>query len=237
MRKRRSREPEVRCGGVGASSPRGCLPPQGLRRHPGSWGQARAPWGAAGRGKQAVRSTREGERRREPDRGGRVSSGHRRPRGLEGDAFQGHTLRRLPSAPARVGGHKASEGGAGTWGPFFRQEEEHPSHQRGIGAVWRADPGQRRRPLAPQPAVPAQHRGREEGRRGRAGGVSSVIPWPARSPEGSGAASGAGGSSADLSPSPWPGPGPSTKCSSRGVQRTKKRKNPPSPQEQHRKAL
>lgn len=135
MRKRRPREPEVRGGGVGASSLHGCLLPQGLQRHPGSWGQARAPRGAAGRGEQAVGSTREGERRREPDRGGCGSSGHWHPWVLKGDALQGHTLRRLPSAPARAAGRKASEGGARTWGPFFRQEEEHPSHQRGIGLV------------------------------------------------------------------------------------------------------
>ena len=65
-------------------------------------------------------------------------------------------------------------------------------------------------------------------------GAFLVILQPVN-PEGWGIASGAGGSSADLSPSPGPGPGASTKCSSHRVHGTEKRKNPPSPQEQHEK--
>lgn len=129
-------------------------------------------------------------------------------------------------SPGQGGGTQGFRGRGQNLGTLLQtggRASESPAGDR-VGG--RADLGQRRRPLAPQPAVPAQHRGQEAGHGGRAGGVSSVVPWPA-SPEDSGAASGAGGSSADLSLSQWPGPGPSTKCSSGGVQRTKKRERIP----------
>lgn len=158
---------------------------------------------------------------REPDQGGRGSSGHQHPLGLKGVPFQGRTLRRLPSAQASVGKREASKRGARTWGSFFRQDE-HPRHQSGIGAGWRADQGQRRRPPVPQPAVPTQHHGQEEGHGGRAG----ASPWPSHGQRALIRGSGAGSSSTYLSPSPRPGPGPSDKSSSEGVQGQKRERTP-----------
>lgn len=152
--------------------------------------------------------------------GGRGASGHQRPLGLKGATFQGHTLRRLPPARASVAERDASEGRAGTWGSFFRQDE-HPRHQsRGRGGGGRG--GLRRRPPAPQPAVPAQHHGHEEGRGGRVG----ASPRPSRGQRALIGGSGAGSSSAYLPPSPRPGPGPSNKSSSEGVRGQKRERTP-----------
>lgn len=106
--------------------------PRGSEGTPAPGRQARAPRGAVWRGEQAARSKREGQWRRGPDQGGRGPLGHQRPPGVEGDASRGRT-EAAARGPGQRGGHDASEGGAGTWGPFFRQEEEDPSHQSGSG--------------------------------------------------------------------------------------------------------
>lgn len=54
---------------------------------------------------------------KEPDRETAACSGHRPSVGAWGRHIQGCTLSWFPLAPARVGGHKASEGGARAMDP------------------------------------------------------------------------------------------------------------------------
>lgn len=183
-------------------------------------GQAPAPRGPAGRGQQAARSTHEGERHRSRTGRPRV---FRAP--VSTRAQGSHVPRLHPEAaalgPGQCGGTRCFRGRGRNLGSFFRQDE-HPRHQSRVGAGWRADQGRRRRAPAPQPAVPAQHHGQEEGRGGRAG----ASPRPSCGQRAPIRGSGAGSSSAYLSPSPRPGPGPSNKSSSEGVRGQKRERTP-----------
>lgn len=153
----------------------GRLLPQGLRRYPGSWGTGPSSPGPAGRGIR-WREAHVKANGAEPDQGGRGSSGHQHPLGLRGVTFQGRTLRRLPWAQARLGEHEASEGGAGTWGSFFRgRAPASPERDRG-GVAGRLGPAK----AAPCPAAcgPRSASWPRGGTRRTCRGVSSAIPRP-----------------------------------------------------------
>lgn len=94
-------------------------------------------------------------------------------------------------------------------------------HQRATGAGWRTDP----EPPEVDPTLSLQSLVSLACSRRDAEAALGAFPLSSRltSPEGQGVTSRSGGPFAGLFPSPWPGSGTSTKCSSKGVQRTKKR--------------
>lgn len=167
-------------------------------------------------------------------------AGPGRPPGLQGTSVHGGSRethsktapRRLPSVPARVGGHKASKGGARTWGPFFRQEKEHPSHQGGSGRrggqTWASDSGPLPLSLLSPLSIVAKRRDAEA-----ALGASPQSSHGLRALRAVPPGLGAHPHTRPQVRGPAPGPPPNAPL--RGSK--DQRKNPPSPQEQHRKAL
>lgn len=174
-----------------------------------------------------MRSTHEGER-----------SGSRtgRPRVFRAPASTGaqgsHVPRPHPEAaalgPGQCGGTRCFRGRGRNLGVLLQtgRAPASPEQGRGGGAG-----GPAKAAPAPQPAVPAQHHGQEEGRGGRAGA--------SRPFRGQRALIGAAGPGAHPHTCPQVqgrGPGPPTKAPLREFE-DKKEKESPGPQEQHRKAL